>query len=142
LMDLNMPEMDGLKAISLLRQHRPEITCIILSAERNRDTVKEAMQLGVQDYLIKPFTSDQLLVVMQRVREQVVHSNWQQLQGQKMRLERQTELKKLAEEFIQTRRTDGRAMAVFEELAATPDCDPRYLRTLALIYVFRRQWHR
>lgn len=142
LMDLNMPEMDGLKAISLLRQHRPEITCIILSAERNRDTVKEAMQLGVQDYLIKPFTSDQLLVVMQRVREQVVHSNWQQLQGQKMRLERQGELKKLAEEFIQTRRTDGRAMAVFEELAATPDCDPRYLRTLALIYVFRRQWHR
>lgn len=142
LMDLNMPEMDGLKAISLLRQHRPEITCIILSAERNRDTVQEAMQLGVQDYLIKPFTSDQLLLVMQRVREQVVQSSWQNLQGQKMQLERQAELKKLAEEFIQTRRTDGRAMVVFEELAAHPDCDPRYLRTLALIYVFRRQWRR
>lgn len=142
LMDVNMPEMDGLRAIALIRQYRPEIACIILSAERSRNTVDEAMKLGVQDYLIKPFTSDQLLAVMQRIREQVVSNRWTDLQAQKHRLTRETELYELAEEYMRTRRTDGRAMAIFEELAASPDCDPRYLRTLAIIYVFRQQWQR
>lgn len=142
LMDVNMPEMDGLKAIELIRQYRPNTACIVLSAERNRETVNEAMKLGVQDYLIKPFTSDQLLAVMQRVREQVVSSRWTDLQAQKHKMVREVELKKLAEEFMLTRRTDGRAMAVFEELAVNPECDLRYLRTLAIIYVFRQQWRR
>jgi YesN/AraC family two-component response regulator len=142
LMDLHMPEMNGMKAIELIRKYRPATACIILSAERDRATVNEAMNLGVHDYLIKPFTSDQLLAVMQRVREQVVGGRWNDLQAQKQRLERQAELRKLAEEFMRTHRTDGQAMAVFEELAANPDCDVRYLRTLAIIYVFRQQWRR
>lgn len=142
LMDVNMPEMDGLKAIELIRQYRPNTACIVLSAERSRETVNEAMKLGVQDYLIKPFTSDQLLAVMQRVREQVVSSRWTDLQAQKHKMAREVELRKLAEEFMLTRRTDGRAMAVFEELAMNPECDLRYLRTLAIIYVFRQQWRR
>ena len=142
LMDLHMPEMNGMKAIELIRKYRPATACIILSAERDRATVNEAMQLGVQDYLIKPFTSDQLLAVMQRVREQVVGDRWNDLQAQKQQLERQAELKKLAEEFMRTHRTDSQAMAVFEELASNPECDVRYLRTLAIIYVFRQQWRR
>lgn len=142
LMDVNMPEMDGLKAIELIRQYRPNIICIVLSAERSRDTVNDAMKLGVQDYLIKPFTSDQLLLVMQRAREQVVSNRWSTLQADKNKQTHEEELKVLAEEYIKTRRTDGKAMAVFEELAANPDCDVRYLRTLAIIYVFRQQWRR
>lgn len=142
LMDLNMPEMDGLHAVRLIRQHRPNIVCIILSAERSQETVDEAMKLGVHDYLIKPFTSDQLLAVMQRVREQVFGSQWTELQTRKRKQEREGELKQLAEEFMRTRRTDARAMAVFEELANTPNCDIRYLRALAIIYVFRQQWKR
>jgi YesN/AraC family two-component response regulator len=142
LMDLNMPEMDGLRAIKLIRQHRPNIVCIILSAERSPDTVEEAMQLGVHDYLIKPFTADQLLAVMQRVREQVFGSQWKELQIRKQKQEREAGLKLLAEEFMKTRRTDAKAMAVFEELASMPDCDIRYLRALAIIYVFRQQWKR
>ncbi|MCL4264658.1 MAG: response regulator [Anaerolineae bacterium] len=142
LMDLNMPEMDGLRAIKLIRQHRPHIVCIILSAERSQETVDAAMQLGVHDYLIKPFTSDQLLAVMQRVREQVFGSQWNALQSRKQKKEREVELKMLAEEFMKTRRTDAPAMAVFEELANAPDCDIRYLRALAIIYVFRQQWKR
>lgn len=142
LMDLNMPEMDGLRAIKLIRQHRPHIVCIILSAERSQETVDAAMQLGVHDYLIKPFTSDQLLAVMQRVREQVFGSQWADLQKRKQQQEREVELKMLAEEFMKTRRSDAKAMTVFEELASMPNCDTRYLRALAIIYVFRQQWKR
>lgn len=142
LMDVNMPEMDGLRAIELIRQAQPEITCIVLSAERNRHTVSQAMDLGVQDYLIKPFTSDQLLAVMQRAREKVISGQWHALQAQKQKRNHELELQELAEEYMRARRTDARAMAVFEELAANPDCDERYLRTLAIIYIFRQQWRR
>ncbi|MCP4358566.1 MAG: response regulator [Chloroflexi bacterium] len=142
LMDVNMPEMNGLQAIEVIRQHRPETACIVLSAERGKQTLREAMALGAQDYLIKPFTSDQLLVVMQRAREHVVSNRWATLQAEKQRQEQEKELRRLAEEYIKTRRTDGRAMAVFEKLATNPDCDIRYLRTLAIIYVFRQQWRR
>jgi YesN/AraC family two-component response regulator len=142
LMDVNMPKMDGLKAIELIRQYRPNTICIILSAERNRDTVAQAMKLGVHDYLIKPFTSDQLLAVMQRAREQVMNSQWNALQAHKQKLEQDAELRRQAEEYMKTRRSDAKAMAVFETLASNPDCDIRYLRTLAIIYVFRQQWHR
>jgi len=140
LMDLNMPEMDGLKAIEIIRQYRPNTACIVLSAERGKETVNEAMKLGVQDYLIKPFTSDQLLAVMKRAREFVVSNRGAATQsGNQVR---QKELQALAEKYIKTRRTDVKAMAVFEELAAYPNCDIRYLRTLAIIYVFRQQWRR
>jgi two-component system response regulator YesN len=142
LMDVNMPEMNGLKAIEHIRQYRPGTACIILSAERDKETVNEAMKLGVQDYLIKPFTSDQLLAVMQRAREYVVSNRQTALQTNKQMQARALKLEALAEEYIKTRRTDAKAMAVFEELAANPDCDIHYLRTLAIIYVFRQQWRR
>ena len=142
LMDVNMPEMDGLKAIELIRQYRPHTACIVLSAERGRETVKEAMKLGVQDYLIKPFTSDQLLAVMKRAKEHVLNNRTRRLDQDEQKRAREKELQLLAEEYIKTRRTDVKAMAVFEELAANPSCDLRYLRTLAIIYVFRQQWRR
>lgn len=142
LMDVNMPEMDGLKAIELIRQYRPHTACIVLSAERGKETVKEAMKLGVQDYLIKPFTSDQLLAVMKRAKEHVLNNRSTLMAQNQQKQAREKELKFLAEEYIKTRRTDVKAMAVFEELAANPSCDIRYLRTLAIIYVFRQQWRR
>ncbi len=142
LMDVNMPEMDGLKAIELIRQYRPHTACIVLSAERGKETVKEAMKLGVQDYLIKPFTSDQLLAVMKRAKEHVLNNRTIRLDQVEQKQAREKELRLLAEEYIKTRRTDVKAMAVFEELAANPSCDLRYLRTLAIIYVFRQQWRR
>lgn len=142
LMDVNMPEMDGLKAIELIRQYRPHTACIVLSAERGKETVKEAMKLGVQDYLIKPFTSDQLLAVMKRAKEHVLNNRTMRLDQVEQKQAREKELRLLAEEYIKMRRTDVKAMAVFEELAANPSCDLRYLRTLAIIYVFRQQWRR
>ncbi len=142
LMDVNMPEMNGLRAIELIRKYRPDTACIVLSAERSQETVKKAMKLGVQDYLIKPFTSDQLLAVMQRAREEVIASRWNSLQAAKQKEAHEKELIEMAEEYMKTRRTDAQAMIVFEELSSQPDCDERYLRTLAIIYVFRQRWRR
>ena len=51
-------------------------------------------------------------------------------------------LKQLANEYSKTRRTDDKAMEVFEQLAENPQCEARWLQTLAMIYVVRQKWGR
>lgn len=140
LMDVNMPHMDGLSAIREMLQYRPDIGCIVISAEQDRHTFKEAMAVGARGFITKPFTAEQLLEVVQRVGQELQKSRRRFQQGEKLRQQRDMYLKELATEYVKTRRTDDKAVAVFEELAADPDCDPRWLMALALIYVLRGQW--
>jgi lipopolysaccharide biosynthesis regulator YciM len=49
-------------------------------------------------------------------------------------------LKKLAEEYSKSRRMDDEAMGVFEQLADNPECEMRWLRTLAMLYILREEW--
>src|SRR5512143_1453683 len=60
LLDINMPELDGLSAYKQIAQSHADIGCIIISAEKDTTTVRNAMSVGVQEYLIKPFTVDEL----------------------------------------------------------------------------------
>lgn len=140
LMDVNMPYMDGLSAIREMLQHRPDIGCIVISAEQDRHTFKEAMAVGARGFITKPFTAEQLVDAVQRVGREVLRSRQRFQQSEKVRQQRDMFLKELATEYVKTRRTDDKALAVFEELAADPDCEPRWLMALALIYVLRGQW--
>src|SRR5262245_23692041 len=67
LLDINMPEMDGLTAFKNIAQIHPDTGCIIISAEKDTTTLRTAITLGVQEYLIKPFTIDELEVAIARV---------------------------------------------------------------------------
>jgi lipopolysaccharide biosynthesis regulator YciM len=49
-------------------------------------------------------------------------------------------LEKLAGEYARSKRTDDTALEVFEQLAENPDCDLRWLRTLAMLYIIREEW--
>ena len=59
-----------------------------------------------------------------------------------MRKQREAYLAQLAVEYSKNRRTDEKAMEVFEQLAHNPECDMRWLQTLAMIYVVRNEWGR
>src|SRR5690606_35107156 len=59
LMDVNMPQLDGLSAIKAMRQMLPDLVCLVISAERDNKTLRAAMVAGAQDYLIKPFTTEE-----------------------------------------------------------------------------------
>jgi len=53
LMDLRMPEMDGLTAIKHLREDYPEIAIIILTTYNEDELMVQGLQLGAQSYLLK-----------------------------------------------------------------------------------------
>ena len=142
LLDINMPEMDGLTAYREIAKVYPEIGCIIISAEKDAATFRTAISIGVQEYLIKPFTGDELEDAIGKVRVRVEQAQQRIMQDTQVRKQREVYLVQLATEYSKTRRTDDQAMEVFEQLALNPQCEPRWLQTLAMIYVVRQKWDR
>lgn len=142
LLDINMPEMDGLTAFKNIVQIHPDTGCIIISAEKDTTTLRTAISLGVQEYLIKPFTIDELEVAIARVNDKVEEARIKLAQVNDLKKKKEDYLKQLATEYSKARRTDEKAMEVFEQLADYPNCEARWLQTLAMIYVVRQEWGR
>jgi DNA-binding NtrC family response regulator len=67
LVDLKMPGMDGIEVLRRVREVRPDIPVILLTAFGTIATAVEAMKLGAVDFVQKPFDSDQLRELVQRV---------------------------------------------------------------------------
>ncbi|HSL31447.1 MAG TPA: response regulator [Anaerolineales bacterium] len=140
LLDINMPELDGLSAYRRIAQVHPDIGCIIISAEKDTTTLRTAISSGVQEYLIKPFTIEELETAIARVYPLVEEARRKMIQAEQLRLRNEAYLQQLASEYARTRRTDDKAIEVFERLADNPQCEPRWLQNLAMIYVVRQMW--
>src|SRR5438552_19181129 len=67
LMDVNMPIMDGIQATETLAQEVPNSPVIIMSVQGERDYLRRAMQSGAREFLIKPFSGDELIASIRRV---------------------------------------------------------------------------
>jgi YesN/AraC family two-component response regulator len=142
LLDINMPEMDGLTAYREIHKILPGTGCIIISAEKDTTTFRHAISVGVQEYLIKPFTVEELEAAIARVRILVEEQRVKIAQDTQLRKQREAYLLQLAAEYSKSHRIDEKAMEVFEQLAQNPECEMRWLQTLAMIYVVRNQWGR
>jgi YesN/AraC family two-component response regulator len=140
LLDINMPQMDGLSAYRRIAQIHPDTGCIIISAEKDTTVLRAAMSIGVQEYLIKPFTGDELEKAIARVSERVQKQRIKLAQDTQLRRQREAYLTQLATEYAKTRRTDNQAVEVFEQLAENPQCEMRWLQNLAMIYIVRQDW--
>lgn len=140
LMDINMPQMNGLRAIEVMLAERPDMACVIISAERDTETLLEAMAVGARGYLTKPFTSEQLIETVGRISRTLLANRQRAEQSANLRRQRDIYLVELANEYVKQRRTDDKALLVYEELAARPDCELQWLMSLAMIYVLRKDW--
>lgn len=60
LLDWNMPKMSGIEALRALRQAGKKTPVIMVTTEAEKSRVIEAIKTGANDYLIKPFSPDQL----------------------------------------------------------------------------------
>ena len=139
-LDINMPEMNGLEAFKQITKFHPDIGCIIISAEKDSETLRETMSLGIRDYLFKPFTVDEMEQAMEKVSERVKKIRQESAQKQQLIQRNRAYVQQLATEYAKNRRTDDKAVEVYEYLAANPACELRWLRTLAMVYVIRQEW--
>jgi YesN/AraC family two-component response regulator len=140
LLDINMPELDGLSAYRRIVQIYPDTGCIIISAEKDVTTLRTAISVGVQEYLVKPFTVDELEAAIVRVAPRVQQIRQKMAQAEQLRKRNEAYLAQLANEYAKTRRTDDKAVEVFERLAEYPNCETRWLQNLAMIYIVRQDW--
>lgn len=69
LTDLKMPEMDGIFFVKRALAVQPEVTPIVMTAYGTAESAVEAMRLGVYHYLIKPFRTDELMLLLKRVQK-------------------------------------------------------------------------
>ncbi len=67
LMDVNMPQLDGLQATALIAQEVPGSPVIIMSVQGDSDYVRRAMQAGAREFLTKPFSGDELTAAIRQV---------------------------------------------------------------------------
>jgi YesN/AraC family two-component response regulator len=140
IMDINMPDIDGLTAFKRIKEINADIECIVISAQKDNQTLRDAMAAGAREYLIKPFTVDELNLAVYRVGQLIIKKRKGSLSVMDTSQLYEADLEALAADYAKSRRTDPQALRVFERLAADPDCDLRWLRILAMIYVVRQEW--
>ena len=66
MLDMRVPDMDGLEVLAELRKINPNIKCIMLSGFADVETAVNSLKLGAFDYLSKPFKIDEVLKVANR----------------------------------------------------------------------------
>ncbi|NOJ81209.1 sigma-54-dependent transcriptional regulator [Myxococcus xanthus] len=83
LMDVKMPDMDGLTALAKLTELKPELPVIMMSGHGTIDTAVKATQLGARDFLEKPIARERLLVALRNVlKHQAAMAELQELRAQ------------------------------------------------------------
>lgn len=139
-LDINMPQVDGLDAFKEISEFYPDTGCILISAQREIEILNTAITLGVQEYLGKPFSIEELNEAINRVGEQVRQKRPSLENAGRLHKQSESYFEKLADEYARSKRTDDKALDVFEHLAENPACELRWLRTLAMLYIIRQEW--
>ena len=67
LMDITMPEMDGIQALKKIKAADPAATVIMCSAMGQQAMVIESIQAGAKDFIVKPFQPDRVLEAVKKV---------------------------------------------------------------------------
>ena len=67
--DLRLPEVDGLEILKTVMEHSPKTKVIMITAYGSVNTAVEAIKQGAYDYLTKPFSMEELLIIVRRLLE-------------------------------------------------------------------------
>ncbi|MEW6182302.1 MAG: response regulator [Bacillota bacterium] len=66
LMDINMPDLDGISATEMISEQLPQTAVVIISIQGEQEYLRKAMAAGASDYLTKPFSSQELVDAIRR----------------------------------------------------------------------------
>ncbi|NIN70224.1 MAG: response regulator [Anaerolineae bacterium] len=67
LMDINMPDIDGITATESIAQSAPEVQIVMMSVQGETDYLRRSMLAGAREFLVKPFSADELIASIRRV---------------------------------------------------------------------------
>lgn len=67
LMDITMPEMDGIQALKKIKEADADAKVVMCSAMGQQAMVIESIQAGAQDFIVKPFAPERVLEVVKKV---------------------------------------------------------------------------
>lgn len=67
LMDITMPEMDGIEALKKIKAGDPNAMVIMCSAMGQQAMVIESIQSGAKDFIVKPFQADRVIEAVKKV---------------------------------------------------------------------------
>ena len=67
LMDITMPEMDGIQALKKIKENESGASVIMCSAMGQQAMVIESIQSGAKDFIVKPFQADRVLEAVRKV---------------------------------------------------------------------------
>jgi pilus assembly protein CpaE len=67
LMDINLPDIDGISATEIITRELPGTGVVMLSIQGDTDYLRRAMQAGARQFLVKPFSGDELMAVIRQV---------------------------------------------------------------------------
>ena len=67
LMDITMPEMDGLEALEAIRATYPTARIAMLTAMGQQSIVMDAIKRGARDFIVKPFSPDRVLAAVNKL---------------------------------------------------------------------------
>jgi two-component system chemotaxis response regulator CheY len=66
MMDITMPEMDGIQALKKIKEMDPSATVIMCSAMGQQAMVIESIQSGARDFIVKPFQADRVIEAVKK----------------------------------------------------------------------------
>jgi two-component system chemotaxis response regulator CheY len=66
LLDVMMPEMDGLETLLNIKEKHPEIVVVMITGNPSKENVEESIQGGASGFIIKPFNSAKVLDTLNR----------------------------------------------------------------------------
>lgn len=66
-MDITMPKMDGIEAVTLIHDENPLVRIIMVTAIGQRTVITEALRAGASDFIVKPFDGGQVMETVQKV---------------------------------------------------------------------------
>jgi len=67
--DIKLPDTSGMKILKMVKEIHPEIPIIMITAYASTSTAIEAMKLGAEDYIIKPFDIEELRIIVKKAYE-------------------------------------------------------------------------
>jgi len=98
LLDLMMPGISGMEVLKVVKESHPDLLVIVITGYSTIENAVEAMRNGAYDFVPKPFTPDQLRIVVRRALEKISLER----ETERLRIERERSLKDIANEKSRT----------------------------------------